>query len=51
MKKPLLTEVVKTVLAIVIIFQIGQLCGLCKSINAFMDLTEEDRKIDSVMMR
>ena len=50
MKKPLITEVIKTVLDIVIIFQIGQLCGVCKSINAFMDRTEEDRKNDRVTM-
>lgn len=46
MKKPLITEVVKTVLDIVIIFQMGQLCGVCKSLNAFADRTEEDRQKD-----
>ena len=50
MKKPLITEAVKTVLDIVIIFQIGRICGDCKSINAFMDRTEEDRKNDRVTM-
>ena len=50
MKKPLITEALKTALNIVIIFQIGQLCGVCKSINAFMDRTEEDRKNDRVTM-
>ena len=50
MKKPLKKKKKKTVLDIVIIFQIGQLCGVCKSINAFMDRTEEDRKNDRVTM-
>ena len=50
MKKPLITEALKTALNIVIIFQIGRLCGVCKSINAFMDRTEEDRKNDRVTM-
>ena len=50
MKKPLITEALKTALNVVIIFQIGQLCGVCKSINAFMDRTEEDRKNDRVTM-
>lgn len=50
MKKPLITEALKTALNIVIIFQIGQLCGVCKSINVFMDRTEEDRKNDRVTM-
>ena len=50
MKKPLITNALKTALNIVIIFQIGQLCGVCKSINAFMDRTEEDRKNDRVTM-
>ena len=50
MKKPLITEALKTALNIVIIFQIGQLCGVCTSIHAFMDRTEEDRKNDRVTM-
>ena len=48
--KESLKKLVATGLNTYVIFKVGQLSGVCKTLKAFMDRTDEDRLNDSITL-